>query len=229
MIRVAVIDSGLNPDHPHIVSVAGGATVGLDGSVEEGAFLDRLGHGTAVTAAIQEKAPAAAYYAVKVFDRELRTSAHALRGALNWCLKSGMDIVNLSLGSTNPANADMFRHIAAKASAAGMLLVSARQAEGVDCYPGCLPGVFAVEADWDLPRDSYTFNHDATRGTITIRASGYPRPVPGVPPNRNLLGVSFGVANACGFIVQACHEAGPLGTGPDRASRICQILAARLP
>jgi NAD(P)-dependent dehydrogenase (short-subunit alcohol dehydrogenase family) len=63
MIRVAVIDSGLNPDHPHIVSVAGGATVGLDGSVEEGAFLDRLGHGTAVTAAIQEKAPAAAYYA----------------------------------------------------------------------------------------------------------------------------------------------------------------------
>jgi hypothetical protein len=166
---------------------------------------------------------------VKVFDRELRTSAHALRGALNWCLKSGMDIVNLSLGSTNPANADMFRHIAAKASAAGMLLVSARQAEGVDCYPGCLPGVFAVEADWDLPRDSYTFNHDATRGTITIRASGYPRPVPGVPPNRNLLGVSFGVANACGFIVQACHEAGPLGTGPDRASRICQILAARLP
>jgi hypothetical protein len=30
----------------------------------------------------------------------------------------------------------------------------------------------------------------------TCYASGYPRPIPGVPPERNLKGLSFAVANA---------------------------------
>ena len=45
-LRIAVIDSGVNPSHPHIARV--------DGGWPENDFLDRLGHGTAVMAAIQE-------------------------------------------------------------------------------------------------------------------------------------------------------------------------------
>jgi hypothetical protein len=33
-----------------------------------------------------------------------------------------------------------------------------------------------------------------------VRASGYPRPIPGVPPERNLKGISFAVANATGLL-----------------------------
>jgi hypothetical protein len=41
-------------------------------------------------------------------------------------------------------------------------------------------------------------------------ASGYPRPVPGLPQERNLNGISFAVANMTGFVArarQACPEA----------------------
>ena len=40
----------------------------------------------------------------------------------------------------------------------------------------------------------------AARRRITLRASGYPRPIPGVPPERNLKGLSFAVANATGLL-----------------------------
>src|ERR1700733_6837132 len=90
-LRVAVIDSGVNPRHPHISGVAGGVSVAADGSVEEGSFLDRLGHGTAVMAAIQEKAPEAEYYAVRIFHEALRTSSVSLLRAMEWTVDAGMD------------------------------------------------------------------------------------------------------------------------------------------
>ena len=51
-VRVAVIDSGVNPRHPHISGIAGGASVFGPEQIEEGCFWDTLGHGTAVMAAI---------------------------------------------------------------------------------------------------------------------------------------------------------------------------------
>jgi hypothetical protein len=41
---------------------------------------------------------------------------------------------------------------------------------------------------------------------LAMRASGYPRPIPGVPAERNLKGLSFAVANATGLL--ALHLCG---------------------
>jgi hypothetical protein len=41
---------------------------------------------------------------------------------------------------------------------------------------------------------------------LRLRAAGYPRPIPGVPPERNLKGVSFAVANATGAIARLLGE-----------------------
>ena len=73
--RVAVVDSGVHAAHPHVQGVSAG--IGIDGEGREHAdFVDRLGHGTAVAAAIREKAPRA--------EREARafgaTSARQLIG-----------------------------------------------------------------------------------------------------------------------------------------------------
>ena len=51
-VRVAVIDSGVNTTHPHVGEVAGGIAIDEQG-IERADYLDRLGHGTAVTAAIR--------------------------------------------------------------------------------------------------------------------------------------------------------------------------------
>jgi subtilisin family serine protease len=180
-IRVAVIDSGVNPGHPHITRV--------DGGYPENDFLDRLGHGTAVMAAIQEKAPDAECFAVRVFGRELRTNIDALVAALEWCVENRMDVINLSLGTSNAAHAEKFAPFIGRAivvSAAGM-------------YPGAQAGVIRVAPDPEIPRGEYRCD-----GEI-FYASGYPRPIEGVPPERNLSGVSFAVANMTGFVSKACE------------------------
>ena len=180
-VRIAIIDSGVNPSHPHIARV--------DGGWPENDFLDRLGHGTAVMAAIQEKAPDAEYFAVRIFDRELRTNIDTLLAAIQWSVDQKMDIVNLSLGTSNPAHAEKFAPFLTRA-----IFISPAGA-----YPGDLPGVIRVARDHTLPRDQYR-----SEGEI-FHASSYPRPMPGVPPERNLNGVSFAVANMTGFVARACE------------------------
>lgn len=200
-VRVAVIDSGVNAGHPHIGRVAGGISIGHDGEIEENAFVDLLGHGTAVMAAIQEKATEADYFAVRVFHSSLTTSAKNLAVAIEWAIAQGMDIVNLSLGTSNPNHAPLFMPLISRASGAGVAFVSARNAGEQRCMPGCLPGVFGVELDPGCGRNSYSAG-DATDGWV-FRASGYPRPAPGIPREYNLQGISFAVANMSGFIARA--------------------------
>jgi hypothetical protein len=57
-----------------------------------------------------------------------------------------------------------------------------------------LNGVIAVAPDPDCPRDTFRFRDGV------YYASPYPRPIPGVPPERNLHGPSFAVANMTGLI-----------------------------
>jgi len=67
---------------------------------------DRLGHGTAVAAAIREKAPAVDLLAVKVFERRLVTTGIALVEGIRWAIAQEVHLINLSLGTTNEAHRD---------------------------------------------------------------------------------------------------------------------------
>jgi subtilisin family serine protease len=197
--------------------------VRANGEIDVEVYADFLGHGTAVMAAIQEKAPASEYFAVRVFDSALRTSAANLLRALEWCIERRMDVVNLSLGTLNRAHAERFAETAERAAQAGTLLVAAREADGQLCYPGCLPTVFSVGLDWDCPRNRYRCEE---KGEETVYyASGYPRPAPGVPASRNLHGISFAVANMTAFIVRAREAEGGQEGGAGRVRKIRAALA----
>jgi subtilisin family serine protease len=200
-LRVAVIDSGVNPRHPHISSVAGGVSVIGPDAMEEDSFLDVLGHGTAVMAAIQEKAPEAKYFAVKLFHDSLRATAPALLAALEWSLGKRVDVINLSLGALNFEYEPRFQEMVRRAESAGTVLVSAREAGGQACLPGSLAGVIGVSLDWACPRTRYRCARES--GETVYYASGYPRPLPGLPQERNLHGISFAVANMTGFVLRA--------------------------
>lgn len=199
-VRVAVIDSGVHAAHPHVGGVAGGIAIDEDGR-EHGDYVDRLGHGTAVVAAIKEKAPDSEIFAVRVFDRALSTSVTTLVQAIDWAARCGMHVANLSLGTSRPEHEPVLRDAVARACAAGLIIVSARDDGGVRWLPGSLPGVVPVQLDWTCPRDA--LRSASIDGVVVFRASGYPRPIPGVPPAANLHGISFAVANVTGFVASA--------------------------
>ena len=64
-VRVAIIDSGIAASHPHVGAVVDGVCIMPDGLSPD--FADRIGHGTAVAAAVRDAAPAAILIAVRVF------------------------------------------------------------------------------------------------------------------------------------------------------------------
>ena len=197
-VRIAIIDSGVHADHPHVNGVAGG--VGIDSSGgEHGDYVDRLGHGTAVTAVIREKAPAAEVFAIKVFDRELAATADALVAACDWASRHHIDIVNMSLGTPNPDHEPALTRAVADLRAKGAIVVAAGEQDGVRWLPGSLPDVWSVTLDWSLAREDLKIS-SGSDGRITFRATGYPRPIPGVARENNLKGLSFAVANATGLL-----------------------------
>jgi subtilisin family serine protease len=198
-VRVAVIDSGVHAAHPHVGGVAGGVAILPTGEAPE--FVDVAGHGTAVAGAIREKAPEALLYAVKVFDRSLRTTAEQILRAIEWALDHEMHLINLSLGTLNPAHRAAFETVLARARKQQTLVIAPNEIAGRPAFPGCLPHVLPVTLDWDCPRDQY--RAEFRDGRPLFLASGYPRSIPGVPPQRNLHGISFAVANFTGFVARA--------------------------
>jgi subtilisin family serine protease len=198
-LRVAVIDSGIYAGHPHVPQIAGGVCLIPGASPDD--LIDRNGHGTAVAAAIVEKAPGIDLFAVKVFDRTLATTAAALARGMEWSAEHGADVINLSLGTTNPAHAALLQRAVDAARGCGAIIVAATDQGGLPSLPGSLTGVVAVSLDWDCPRDTCLVEA-VDRDVVRVRASGYPRPIPGVPPAKNLSGISFAVANVTGLIAR---------------------------
>lgn len=203
-VVVAVLDSGVHSGHPHVGDALLGRSFADTAPAAD--FSDRIGHGTAVAAAIREKAPGAEILAVKIFDRQLATNVNVLADAIIWSADHGAKIINLSLGTANYANAERLADAVNHARSRGALIVSAREANEVSCLPGSLPGVVGVVADTSCERNEVEITMRA--GDVPLfSASPYPRPIPGVPPERNLHGVSFAVANVTGFLARALEDA----------------------
>jgi len=201
-VSIAAIDSGINPNHPHVGPVAGGVSITAEGT--DPSFLDLLGHGTAVAGAIREKAPGADLFAVKVFDRVLSTSGAILLRALDWCIEREMDFINLSLGTSNAAYQSLFEDRVQRARSLGLTIVAAYEVNGRPALPGALEGVVGVLLEPACPRDRL-YRVDRAGRTL-LAASGYPRAIPGVPQERNLQGISFAVANVTGLLAAGWQD-----------------------
>ncbi len=198
-VSVAVVDSGVNVPHPHLPAVAGGVAIDFEGNITE-EYVDRLGHGTAAAAAIHEKAPNAEIWAIKVFDAELATTVATLVRAIDWATEHGCGLVNLSLGTPNDFREAELVPAVERAVARGAIIASAFEHGGVRWYPGSSTGALGVVMDPAHPRESVS--PTVIDGHPVLVASPYARPIPGVPLERNLNGISFAVANACGVLAR---------------------------
>ena len=219
-VRVAVVDSGIHAAHEHVRGIAGGVAFDATGARSDD-VVDRLGHGTAVAAAIREKAPDVELLAVKVFDQTLAATGRALVEAIRWSTAHQAALINLSLGTVNRDHEPALAAATADAADRGAIVVAAAPEDQRRWLPGALSGVLAVELAWSCPRDTCEIL-SMPDGSVRLRASGYPRPIPGVPPERNLKGLSFAVANASGFLALAI-EGQTLGSLSDLASLLVAL------
>lgn len=155
-VKVAVIDTGIDDDHPFL-SVHGGETFVPNTTT----WNDDEGHGTHVAGIVGGRrllgsigcAPDAELYAVKVLDSTGSGLTSWVIAGIGWAVSHGMQICNLSLGSTvtsaaapwNPA----FEAAGAQAMASGALMIAAAGNSGATakpwvCNPARCPSFLAV-------------------------------------------------------------------------------------
>lgn len=221
-IRVGVADSGVNPRYRQVGSVAGGVDLRWrQGRLEEGSdYQDLLGHGTAVAATIRGHAPEAALYVIRIFRRRLATQVEVLLGAMDWATGRGLDLLNLSLGTTNPEHRQVLEAAVRRAAKQGLFVVAAVEASGEPSFPGALPEVLGVGADPELGQDRYRCQ--PKRGATYLRASPWARDIPGLPRERNFHGASLAVANLTGIAARAFEL-----QRPRSASELVRILCSK--
>lgn len=153
-IKVAVLDTGIDLDHQDLVSNIKG-NINCINPRKSGD--DDNGHGTHVAgiiAAINNQigvvgvGPKIYLYAVKVLDRSGSGWLSDIIEGLDWCIKNGIQVVNLSLGASS-GNQSFYDAIK-KTYQAGIVIVAAAGNNGLSGgavdYPAKYPETIAVSA-----------------------------------------------------------------------------------
>ena len=151
-VTVAIIDSGVEPDHPAV----GGRLVASmvveppenedDDPVirPDDEHLDVVGHGTACAGIIHSLAPAAELISIRVLGPDNRGKGYIFAAGLQWAIEQGATVVNLSLSSRSDAMFPIFHDLADQAYFANCLLVSAANNVPGASYPSLFAAVVSV-------------------------------------------------------------------------------------
>ncbi len=162
-VRVAVIDSGVDGDHPAIsgrLTRAYRVELGDDevAIIEDAAATDVVGHGTACAGIIVGIAPAVEVISVRVLGADNRGKGRALAAAVEWAVVQGIEVVNLSLSSRSEAMYAAFHELADRAYFANTLLVCAVNNLPGPSYPSLFAAVVSVAAHDVADPDVWFYN-----------------------------------------------------------------------
>jgi subtilisin family serine protease len=165
-VSVAVVDSGIEHDHPALEGcVRGGVAVEYDEQAElkhriepDDAPQDMSGHGTACAGIIHAIAPEADLYSVRVLGKDMRGRAIQFAAGLDWAIENGMQVVNLSLSTSKQEFYGLFHELADEAYFKNVLLVSAVNNIPAPSYPSLYSSVISVAAHDGQDPFKYYYN-----------------------------------------------------------------------
>jgi subtilisin len=147
-VRVCIVDSGVEGNHPDVGQVQGSfAVTGAGGSepaVVPVADGDTCGHGTACAGVIRSLAPECELYSVRVLGERYSATGDAFIAGLRWAMAQAFDVVNLSLSTTRRRFAETLHAVADQAYFAGTVLVAAAHNTPVESFPWRFASVVSV-------------------------------------------------------------------------------------
>ncbi len=176
-VRVAVIDSGVEHDHPALgKSVCGGVIIEYDSKGKHDFRIkpddkptDVSGHGTACAGIIHSIAPEAEIYSVRVLGRNMGGRAIQFAAGLDWAIENNMQVVNMSLSTSLEEFFGLFHDLADQAYFKNMNLVCAVNNILEPSYPSLFSSVISVAAHEG--KDPFTYYYN-TRPPVEFGAPG---------------------------------------------------------
>jgi subtilisin family serine protease len=151
-VSVAIVDSGVDADHPDVGGVASAVAMESDETSDagyravEGPHEDLVGHGTACAAIVRSLAPDVDLHSVRVLGSNLKGRGTLFHAGIQWAVDHGYDVANLSLSSKSEAMYGPLHDVADRAYFAGTLLVCAANNQPGPTYPSEYASVLSVAA-----------------------------------------------------------------------------------
>lgn len=152
-VPVAIIDTGIDKNHPDLAGQVAGGFNALDPSKPD-AWADDQGHGSHVAGTIAAKrdgqgvvgvAPLVRLYAVKVLDKDGNGGFADVIAGIEWAVKNKMAVANMSLGADEGSEA--LKRAVTAATKAGLTIVAAAGNSGAAVgFPASYPETIAVAA-----------------------------------------------------------------------------------
>jgi subtilisin len=161
-VRVCVVDSGVEPDHPLVGPVQKAVAVVREGTeirvVEDDTEGDLCGHGTACAGVIRSIAPDCELTSVRVLGAGYTGSGPVLLAGLAWAIEHDFDVVNLSLSTTKKEYAGQLHELADRAYFKGTMLVASAHNMPVESFPWRFASVISVGSHEDPDPLVYYYN-----------------------------------------------------------------------
>ena len=159
-VRVCVLDSGVDGDHPDVGGVERSVAVVADdegyAQVVDDDEGDVYGHGTACSGIIRSLAPDVEISSVRVLGKDNRGSGGAMVAGLQWAVEQGFDVINMSLSTTNKDLREYLHQTADAAYFQRTLLVASAHNVDVKSWPWTFSSVISVGShDGDDPLEFF--------------------------------------------------------------------------
>ncbi len=178
-VTVAVIDSGVDTRHEDLrEKIKSSYEAEKDGArvlFRESESGDSAGHGTACAGIIGRIAPDAEIHSIKVLGAEGIGDAGSFLSGLEFAIKQGHKVINLSLGTTKPQFAAPLRDLLDRAYVAGCIVVAAANNLPTPSFPSVFSSsLIAVSKSTDTDPFRFGFNFgeviELTAPGVNIRA-----------------------------------------------------------
>src|SRR5580765_1814176 len=160
-VRVCVLDSGVELDHPRVGTVQRSVAVTRDGEetrVADDTEGDLCGHGTACAGIIRSLAPECELTSVRVLGAGYTGSAPVMLRGLEWAIEQRFDVVNLSLSTTKKQYVDRLYELADAAYFRRTMLVASAHNMPVESFPWRFSSVISVGSHDQSDPFAYYYN-----------------------------------------------------------------------
>jgi subtilisin len=121
---------------------------------------DAVGHGTACAAIIRQLAPDCELFSIKVLGPRLGGRGAVFTAGIRWALQHGVDVCNLSLGTSKPDLFGALHELADQAYFRNIILVAAANNMLVPTYPALYASVISVAACGGEDPELFYYNPD---------------------------------------------------------------------
>ena len=189
-VRVCILDSGVQPDHPLVGELEGAVALRKDDEgqihVEDDTEGDLCGHGTACAGIVRSLAPDARIFSVRVLGAGFKGSGAVLLEGLRWAISEGFDVINMSLSTTKKQFSGLLHELADSAYFRRTVLVASAHNMPVESYPWRFSSVISVGSHEEQDPRTFFYNPSppveffargvnvdvAWVGGATVRSSG---------------------------------------------------------